>query len=139
MQSNIFIFALIMLVASCTPTQQTDGNSDQNQKGDDDQEKITAIEIMPNTWVGKTYKVAKAEEEGKLITYSEKQPTLSFQEEKANIKLSVNGCFGSYEASEYTIKINNEGCTEKCCDTQDDQFLLKLLRANTFNFGQFGD
>jgi heat shock protein HslJ len=125
-------------MVNCTPTHQKDGDKNKSHKDNDD-DKITSVEIAPHNWVGKTYKVAKAEEEGKLVEYNaEKQPTFSFQEEKANIKLSVNGCFGSYEANEYTIKINNEGCTEKCCDSDDDRFLLKLLRMNTFNFGQFG-
>jgi len=129
-----------MLIASCTPTQHSDGDGDKKQNGgDDDDKKIAKIEKQPSEWVGKKYNVAKIEEEGKVVKFSEKQPTLSFEEGKASIKLSVNGCFASYVATEYTIKINEEGCTEACCDSEDDKFLLKLIRGNTFNFGEFGN
>ncbi len=137
MKSTTILFCLAILIGSCTPTHQVDGDSD---KGNDSEEpKMTMIEIQPSEWVGKTYKVIKAKEGETIASFYEKQPVITFKEGKANIKLSVNRCFGGFVATENSIKISDGGCTEACCDSENDKLLMKLFRKNTFGFAKTED
>lgn len=136
----ILSFLVITLsVFSCTPPK------DVSNKGKDvsPKEEINVkkevpnpiVENDPSLLIGKKYRVLGLESSTKKEMITEKHPTITFNKgNKANVKLSVNGCFASYSATATELKIMVDGCTEACCDNKNDQLFTSIMNKKTFHY-----
>lgn len=95
----------------------------------------TPVQNNPAELAGTNWKVIYIQElDARTLAEGNAPQILLGEENEANVKLSVNNCFGSYKASPTSMVISEEGCTEKCCDNAFDAQLMKLLRKNGFNY-----
>ena len=93
------------------------------------------MENDPSLLIGKKYRVLGLESSTKKEMITEKHPTITFNKgNKANVKLSVNGCFAAYSATTTELKVMVDGCTEACCDNAKDQLFTSIMSNKIFHY-----
>jgi len=116
MQTKFLLFLLgtvLMLVASCDPT--TYISSAHNFE-----DKWTVNEV-----VAPSYPIDDKHEKNDISISFPKQGEFL-------LHLSVNSCRGTYEAdTNGYIRITGTSCTEQCCQTDWDYYILTLIRKAT--------
>ena len=139
----LLIVVIAVAVIGCQPTKEaTETKVDtqnttpdiEDSSGEDIMEEEEKEETHVDQLVGFTWSVAYIQELDARFA-PKKTASIAFKgQNKINIGLSVNGCFGSYTMTKETIKMTEEGCTEVCCDDDFDKQLLALIRGNEFSY-----
>ncbi len=135
MKYILSFLAVLFSVFSCTPPKDVTQKPKKEEINVKKEIVNQIIENDPNLLVGKKYRVLGLESPTKKEMITDKHPTISFQEEnKASVKLSANSCFSNYSATATELKITVSGCTEMCCDNDNDQLFTSIMNKKTFHY-----